>query len=202
MSSRIPLKAGDSKLPRGRSLLLVLAWLCSCLFAASHAAAQPPKPTEYQIKAAFLYNFAKFVDWPEDSFHSETAPFVFGILGDDPFGDDVDALTMKTINSRAVKIRRMGDVREARACHVLFISSSEEEHIEQILRVMQTSRTLLVSDISNFAAQGGMINFIVKDNNVRFVINRAAMVKAGINLHSRLLKMAVMVYDSQDHTAN
>jgi YfiR/HmsC-like len=175
--------------------LLGLTALFWCMPPAQCAVAQSRQPTEYEVKAAFLYNFAKFAEWPADAFSGPDAPFVFGILGRDPFGAIIDAVEKRTVNGRTVQVRRFSDVQDIRKCHILYISSSETERLGTILRTLAHASTLLVSDSSTFVDRGGAIGFVVLDNSVGFKINTDAVLRAGITIHSRLLKMAIIVHD-------
>jgi hypothetical protein len=175
--------------------LLGLAALFWCLPPTQCVVAQSRQPTEYEVKAAFLYNFAKFAEWPADVYSGPEAPFVFGILGHDPFGNAIDALEKRTINGRTVQVRRFSEVQDITRCHILFVSSSETERLGMILRTLVNANTLLVSDISRFVDRGGAIGFVVLDNSVGFKINTDAVSRAGISIHSRLLKMAIIVHD-------
>ena len=175
--------------------LMGMTALCWFMMTAHCAWSQTLKPTEYQVKAAFLFNIAKFVEWPERSFTGPEAPFIFGILGDDPFGNDIDAVKKRSINGRNVQVRRFKELQEVTNCNVLFISSSETVRIETILQRLGKTGMLLVSDINRFADRGGMINFVVQDNRVGFKINIDAVSRAGITIHSRVLNMAIIVHD-------
>ncbi len=171
------------------------AAVCWFVMTAQCAWSQPPKPTEYQVKAALLFNFAKFVEWPESAFAGPEAPFVFGILGADPFGSDIDAVEEKTINGRRVQVRRFKTIPSAGTCNILFISSSESERLRAILRSLEKTGILLVSDMNRFAVRGGMIDFVLQDNTVGFKINIDALSRAGITIRSQLLNMAIIVHD-------
>jgi hypothetical protein len=177
-----------------RSILVALA--CWWVFVAPQAGAQERKPTEYQVKAAYLYNFAKFVEWPAGTFSDPTAPFIFGILGVDPFGKDIDILANRTINDRKIQIRRYHSSAEIRTCQVLFISSSEDNNLGEVVKSLSHSGMLLVSDSERFAGRGGMIGLIATDKTIGFEVNVDAVSRAGITLHSRLLNMAVIVRDT------
>ncbi|MEW6156988.1 MAG: YfiR family protein [Verrucomicrobiota bacterium] len=169
----------------------MLGWLL--LISAPIAQGQSAPPSEYQIKAAFLYNFAKFVEWPESAFDSTNAPIVFGIIGEDPFNSDLEAtIENKTINNRPVVIRRFRSDRELQRTHVLFISSSERRRLESILERVKGFPTLVVGDeIERFCQRGGMINFIMEERKVRFQINQVRAEQEGLKISSKLLKLAL-----------
>lgn len=149
---------------------------------------------EYQVKAAFLYNFAKFVEWSPDAFSSGSASLVVGILGDDPFGSALDqTISGKSINGRQFTIKRLKWGQNLRDCQVLFISASERKRLPQILESLKGAAVLTVSELSNFSQQGGMITFILEENKVRFVINTDVAEQARLKISSKLLTLAKTV---------
>jgi hypothetical protein len=158
--------------------------------AASALHAQPPKPSEYQVKAAYLYNFGKFVRWPGTSLDQ----FSICILGHDPFGPALDAaIGGVTIDGQRAIARRLGSPRDALSCRVVFISTSEDVQLGQILEALNKAPVLTVSDIPQFTSRGGMIQFIADANRVRFEVNLTTAETAGLMLSSELLKVAVAV---------
>lgn len=158
------------------------------------ARAQSATAGEYEIKAAFLYNFAKFVDWPPKSFRDTTAPLQICVLGRDPFGEALRNITReKTVNGRKLEVDYVVDLRMARTCHILFIASSEKERLRQIFEGLQGSCILTVGDTKDFAAQGGMINFVLQDDRVQFEVSRTAIEQAGLKISSKLLSVAKVV---------
>jgi hypothetical protein len=162
------------------------------LLAVYSAGAQAPPPTEYQIKAAFIYNFAKFTDWPADAFRDAKAPFVLGILGENPFGNDLDrTLTGKTIAEHPMTIQIFRAAAEATNCHLLFINRTEKENLPDILKTVRGSSIMTVSEMDQFIEAGGMINFIEVANKIRFQINDDAAKSAHLKISSRLLGLAV-----------
>lgn len=181
---------------RYAAALLLAGAVCLAAMQAPDARAEERVPTEQQVKLAYLFNFAKFVEWPAGAFADPAAPIVLGVLGSDPFGSDLDALTRRTISARKVLVRRVRGIDEARACHVLFISASEQGRAAEVLRSLKGSGALLVSDMDRFAELGGMIGFVTGNRTVGFEINIDAVARAGITVHSRLLKMAVIVRDA------
>lgn len=177
-------------------VLLVIVALCWALLAPGPASGQAQQPTEYQVKAAYLLNFGRFTEWPEDAFTSPDSPLVFGILGKDPFAGQRDAMMARTINGRRVQVRRFKEIPQPGECHMLFVSTQEYGRLETILNKLGTSGMLLVGDDAPFAAQGGMINFIIRNDTVGFEINVSAAARAGLTFNSRLLKIAEIVRDS------
>jgi hypothetical protein len=175
--------------------LLFIIGTCFLLMNPGNAHGQNALFSEYQIKIAYLFNFAKFVDWPEDAFANSDSPFVLGILGDDPFGSAIDAVKGKTVNGRKLLTNYYKDVRDISACQILFISSSESENLLPILRFLRHSKILVVGDTEGFAEQGGVVNFITQNNKVSFEINIDAANRAGLKISSKLLSLAKIVHD-------
>jgi hypothetical protein len=151
-----------------------------------------PSP-EYLIKAAFLFNFAKFVEWPANAFKDDLSPINLYILGTDPFGPALDTLKDKTVKGRPFKIKWANKVDDIEACHILFISASEKENLKQILYAVRNSNTLTVSEIEGFAQTGGIINFIIVNKKVHFEINPEAAERRRLKISSQLLKLAKIV---------
>ena len=155
---------------------------------------------EYEVKAAFLYNFAKFVQWPAAaSTEEKESRFILGILGDDPFGETLEqTLEGKTVQGRKVQIKRFKPSADQPACHLLFVCSSEKPRLESILQSLRSTNTLTVGEIEGFAERGGIINFKIVGNRVRFEVNREAAERAGLKISSKLLQLADVVGDRTD----
>ena len=155
------------------------------------AYAQNSKILEYQVKAAFLFNFAKFVEWPEHAFADSTAPIVIGIIGVDPFGNDLDSMVVgQTIRGRNLEVKRFRRLADLQFCHILFISASELPRLKRILEKINNASVLTVSEVANFTNAGGIINMFNLENKVRFAINLNSAAHSGIKISSRLLKLA------------
>ena len=168
-------------------LMLLIAFL---LLAFAGTMRRAEAASEYEVKAAFLYNFAKFVDWPSDAFKSGS-PFVIGVVGDDPFGSDLDTtVSGKTVDNRRIEVRRFRRVGDVQSCHILFVCRSEKSRVDKILERVSGSRTLTVGDMGQFLQRGGMINFIIEDQKVRFEINSNSAERAGLKISSKLLQLA------------
>jgi hypothetical protein len=149
-------------------------------------------PSEYQVKAKFLVNFARFVQWPNESFTDEQAPIIIGIYGNDPFGIDIDkTVEGKHIEGRELVIRRIQDIRALECCHILFVGSCEKRRTAHILNMLNEKRILTVGETDGFIQAGGIINFIIQTNKVRFEINPAAADRSGLWISSQLLKLAL-----------
>ena len=151
------------------------------------------EPREYEVKAAFLYNFGKFVEWPEDSFGDAKSPFIICALGEYPRSGALDTIDGKNINGRKVLIKRIESIEDGEKCHILFVSASEKQNLSQIFRTVKHWSVLTVGDIKGFAGAGGMINFISTDNRIGFEINVSATEKANLKISSKLLKLGNIV---------
>lgn len=162
-------------------------------FAPETLRAQPEVSKEYQIKAACLFNFARFVEWPPTAFTNADAPLCIGILGDDPFGQSLDkTLKDETVHNHRLLVVRSKHVEDLKTCQLVFISRSEKGHVTEILDVLKTG-TLTVSETEDFARRGGDINFFLEGNKVRFEINPAVAQSQGLKISSQLLSLGKIV---------
>jgi hypothetical protein len=151
----------------------------------------PPESNEYQIKAGFLFNFVKFVEWPGEAFADDGAALIIGVIGDDPFGSALDdVVSGKTVNGRRLEVRRLKWGEDLRRCHVLFVSSSERKRVVQLIDDLRGSNVLTVGEMAQFIQQGGIINFVMEANKVRFEINVAMAERARLKISSKLLVLA------------
>ncbi|HJP95474.1 MAG TPA: YfiR family protein [Pyrinomonadaceae bacterium] len=169
----------------------VLTAICSaivalCAFVASVSAGPA---NEYQVKAAFLFNFAKFVEWPPNAFSDTNTPFVIGVLGQDPFGSYLDDIVRgERVNNRSLTVQRYRHVGEIKQCQVLFISRSESDHIDQIVSSLKYRKILLVTDADG--GNGGVtIRFVNEGNRIRFKIDVQAAKAANLVISSKLLRL-------------
>ena len=179
-------------------LLIVITCLLSAMALGGHAEGlDSSDSSEYLIKAGFIYNFAKLVEWPTASFAQPDSPIVIGILGEDPFGATLDRIVAdKKINGRGFAVKRVKysrDFKDLRDCNILFVSSSEKEHIESVIDAMKGLPILTIGDAPGFAKRGGIINFMLEDNKVRFEVNVEAAKHADLTISSRLLTLARIV---------
>jgi hypothetical protein len=171
-----------------RGIAIVVFAFC---FAAFRSPGMAELPKEYEVKAAFLYNFAKFVTWPETAFSSPEAPLVIGVLGKDPFGKILDnTLRGKKIGAREIHIERYASIAAIRSPHMLFVGNSELATLPEIVDACRAKPILLVGDMEDFAHEGGVVNFYIEKANVRFAINVDAAKKAQLQISSQLLKLA------------
>ncbi len=169
-----------------RRLPLVLATLCGAM-------GQLSGPTDYQVKAAYLSNFGRFVDWSRPS-STDRQNFTICVLGEDPFGKALDtAVAGESIRRVPLVATRISRVSEAEGCRIVFVSASLAPQLGGILAALRDNGALTVSDIPQFAARGGMIELLLVGKKVRFEINVGATDKAGLTLSSELLKLAVTV---------
>jgi hypothetical protein len=149
----------------------------------------PPVPTEYEVKAAYLCNFAEFVEWPGSD--GKESAVTIGILGDDPFGTALEEIAKnRAVQTKTLAVKRLSRIDDALSCQIVYVSTSEGRNLAQILRSLATASVLTVSDIERFAEHGGIIGFTIEERRVRFEINLQAAERAGLRISSRLLKLA------------
>lgn len=162
----------------------------------SSALAQSSAAGEYQVKAAFLYNFAKFVEWPSSSFSDANTPLRICVLGQDPFGEQLrDIANDKIVNGRKLQVNQVADLQVARTCHILFIASAEKAQLKLTLESLRGTGALTVGDTEGFVEEGGMINFVLVNDRVRFEVNHKAATEAGLKVSSKLLNLAKSVIE-------
>lgn len=170
--------------------LLLIIGLGFCLAITQPAWAQLE---EQQVKAAILYNFAKFVTWPEDSFAHAEAPLVIAILGDDPLHGKIDRLAGKKIGNRAIAIRHFSRSElkwRKKDCHILYVATSERKQLDAILATVAAAPVLTVSDLADFGRKGGALNFEKRAPHIRFAINLDATGQAGLKVSAKLFPLA------------
>ena len=170
-------------------MLLIYAFFVDALFIERAWAQQAP--LERQVKAVFLYNFAKFVEWPAHNFPALRQSFLLCVLGDDPFGGALErAVSGKSVQDRSFTIRHVADLEEVASCHMLFVSTSETGRLRRLVTVLQGAPILIVGDEEDAAYAGGMIAFHMEGNRVRFLVNQDAVERSGLQVSSQLLKVA------------
>jgi len=156
--------------------------------------------SEYLIKAGFIYNFAKFVEWPTAAFAQPDSPIVIGILGTDPFGTLIDRIVEnKKIGARGFVVKRLKwntDLKDLKECQILFVGASERAHLDDLVQIVKSLPILTVGETPGFAERGGVIRFVLEDNRVRFEINVAAAHQADLTISSRLLTLARIIQQS------
>lgn len=192
-SSRV-LRERDLRTSRHIFKILHIILLGICLssgFIVKGQASDPPSPvSEYQAKAAFVFNFAMFANWPKGIFPDEKSPLVIGVLGSDQVEDALKSIEGEKINDRKVTIEHFSGIDGIRKCHLLFISSSERHRLKEILQTLGDSPVLTVSDMEGFTDRGGMIGFLTIQNRIRFTINLNSVQRTRIKISSRLLNLA------------
>ncbi|MGB2590411.1 MAG: YfiR family protein [Candidatus Acidiferrum sp.] len=180
-----------------RFALSVFAALAFFFLSSIILSAQQQKPSEYQVKATYLYNFGRFIKWPDSIPASKGDSFSVCVLGQDPFGSILDStLAGESLDGKPVVLHRFSKPQDAADCRILFISSNEEKHLSEILTALDENGVLTVSDMPGFARRGGMIQFVLEGDRVRFEINLASAENAKLTLSSELLKVAASVQRS------
>lgn len=164
------------------------------LLLAQPASAQRPAAAEHEVKAAYLYNFARFVAWPPRTAARAQEPFAICVLGTDPFGRALDMIVQDVeVEGARVVPRRVQSARDALDCRILFISTSEEPGLDAILATLDRADVLTVSDMPRFVQRGGMIQFVIDKGRVRFEVALPPAQDAGLMLRSELLRVASAV---------
>jgi hypothetical protein len=172
------------------ALCVGLAIFCGGLQAAR---ADSALPREYLIKAAFLYNFAKFIQWPDAAFYGPQTPFKIAVIGDVDFGAALATIQNKTINSRRIVIDQLEATNGLEQYHLVFLSRSQMENIDQILSQLDGKPVLTISDAKDFSRMGGIIQLYEKDNKIRFNVNMEPAERSQLKISSKLLKLAQVV---------
>lgn len=184
--------------PAGRVLRRLVFVACALLWGGLPVKAQSEPFSEYQVKAAYLYTFTKFVEWPPEVFSDSSAPIVLGIVGQDPFGSMLTEIAAgKTVNGRKVIVKSFKEGQDLRRCHILFVSSSEKKHLPQILGDLKGSSVLTVGEMEGYAQSGGMIGFVLEKNRVKLEINLEASTRARLKMSAKMLAVARIVAEDQ-----
>ncbi len=177
--------------------MTIVGAICA-LLAAANLSGQQATPSEYEVKATYLYNFARFTEWPAKDAGVKDNSFAVCVLGRDPFGSVLDTiLAGEAIGGKQMVHRRISSAQDAGNCRIVFISSSEKSRLKETLAVLEGMSVLTVSDIPDFSVHGGMIEFVVERAKVRFEVNLQTAGEAGLMLSSELLKVAVSIRNSQ-----
>jgi len=191
-------------------ILMVIIFL---VFATSQSRADSESVREYQLKAAFLYNFLMFTDWPEEKMSADDKPIIIGIMGKDPFENAFEPIKDKDAKNRKVIVKRFKgledlkksgsdamnkEIEEIRKCHLLFICSSEKPVLKEIINLVSGYNILTVGDMQGFLESGGgVINFVVEEGKIRFEINAIAAAQAKLQIRSQLLRLARRVIEEK-----
>jgi len=170
----------------------VVALFCVFLvLAAKPLHGQVRVPKEYQLKAAFLYNFAKFIQWPDKKFNDANSPIVIGVFGENLFGDELDkAVRGRKVNGREIVVRQIQTVDAASSVHLLFVPAAEDSRLAELKVSCQGASVLVVGESGTFTKRGGAIAFKIDGDNLRFEINTSAAAGAELKVNAQLLKLA------------
>jgi hypothetical protein len=170
-------------------LLIRTAALFALLAGVSVCRAAAVQSLEYRVKAAFLLNFTKFVEWPPASFPSETSPISICILGDDPFGGGLDQMVEgESVNAHKLTVRHVRELPASGSCHVLFVEKMEKDLAETLAKA--GPGVLTVGEGDSFLQNGGVIAFVIEGRRVRFDISENAATKAALKMNAKLLSVA------------
>ncbi|HKX33468.1 MAG TPA: YfiR family protein [Blastocatellia bacterium] len=202
MNASTPIETTSANRPRPFPILTLI---CSAVLIAACGSVQLQAQSidEYQVKIAFLYNFAKFVEWPIETFVTNKGSLTVGVVGEDPFGKTIDQfMNGKTVNGRQVTIKRLKLGQNLKDCHILFISSSEQRRVPQIVESLKGTSVLTISELQQFTQQGGMINLILDDDKIRFEVNLNAAAQAHLRISSKLLALAKSVTGEHNQGRN
>ena len=170
---------------------MILAWVLGT----GVGRAADAQPTEYQLKAAFLYHFVQFVEWPPKAYAETNAPLVIGVLGDNPFGGEIQrTIQGKFLNNHPLLFQKFESLAGVtNNCHILFISSSEKKRFPEVFAALSGSSILTVGETDRFLESGGMISFVMEKTKIRFEINETAVKQAGLKMSYKLLSLASRV---------
>ena len=181
----------NSMRPRLHTFFFVL--LLTVIGAREASCAEKQQPTEFDVKAAYIYNFAKFVEWPAGKSSHAGVAITVCVVGEDHFGPALAMIEGKSVGGRKIRIKRESAQHNLRGCDILFISSSEKKRLAEILDAVKDANVLTIGDTKGFAQQGVMINFYMENKTVRFEINPKPAGRAGLRISSNLLKIAKIV---------
>lgn len=183
--------------PRARNLLLLVFSMLAA-WAAALRAADSQGSVEYQVKAAYLYNFTRFVEWPADTHDdANNGKIAICLLGDDPFGSALDSIAGKAVKDSKLKVRRHKTVDQLHGCHVVFIGNAEKGGLGKILKQLRDKPLLTVGESKNFNRLGGVVRFTLVKNKVHFNIDPDAAERAHLTISSKLLNLATIVRESR-----
>ena len=175
-------------LRRTKLALASLFFIVAAALPLAHAAGPP---NEYALKAVFLYNFCRFIDWPDAAFSGPNDPIVIGVLGEDPFGPLLEeAVKGESFRGRSIQIARYRSVREIGRCHLLFVAASETARLNEILSAVEGKSIVTVGETDGFIERGGMIALAADRNRVRLLINPDTLRAARLDVSSKLLRVA------------
>lgn len=178
-------------------LRLDVSMLIACISLLAAGLHAQTKPTAEQVQAAYLYNFAKFIKWPAVAPANQNGSFTICVIDQDPFGAVLESrLVSETIAGKPVVVKRLSEPGDSGACHILFIGAGEKKNLREILAALNDGSVLTVSDMPEFTKHGGMIQFVLDGDRVRFEVNLGSTEKSHLILASELLKVAAAVKKS------
>ena len=170
------------------------AALATLVIASGGAAAAPEPSVEYAVKAAYLYKFGEFVEWPSSAFESESSPATLCVVGDDPFGPVLDkAVAGQRISDREITVRRLEDAKAHSGCQVMFVGGNDPEKLAKTIDAVKGEGVLTITDGATGPSAIGIINFVIANNRVRFEIDDGAAATNGLVISSKLLGLASSV---------
>ena len=188
------LRHTTSETQRGIRRLIACVFVLALCLTTTETVRANSAAEEYALKAAFLFHFARFVEWPEGAFQNASSPVVYCTIGEDPFQGALDeSLREKTIEARMVQVRHLKDGSEAQGCHVVFIGKTGKKRVTDELASLADSPVLTVGETDQFLRDNGMIAFCTEENKIRFSINLGAVERANLRISSRLLILAKTV---------
>ncbi len=194
-------RPGGEHAGRRRFGILILA-TCASLSTARSASAQANPSSEYAVKAAFLFHFAQFVEWPPDAFKNAAAPLTYCTVGEDPLNGALESvLSGKNIGTHPIRVEHVKQAQELQGCQILFIGIAEKKRLAATLESVKRSPVLTVGDSEHFVEQGGIIGFCQEENKIRFEINLGAAGSARLKISARLLSLAKTVLGHSEGTA-
>ena len=167
----------------GLGLLLLSAAICR---------AQDTEVSESKLKALYIFNFPKFIEWPTESLPDDKSPFIIGVIGENPIANDLESVVQgKTVNRHPIEIRKgIRSAADATNCHILFISAKEKDRVPELIKQLNNASVLTVGENERFVEDGGMIKLFMEANKVRFQIKDETAKKAKIKISSKLLILA------------
>lgn len=173
--------------------LTCLLLMTLCLLAGVRTAGAQETAQEYQLKAAFLVNFTRFITWPEQSFAPELPELIICVAGRNPFGNALNGVENKKIGGRSLRVVTADSLKNIPFCHLLYVSRSEDANLNILATHLGRQAVVTVSDISGFLKEGGSIEFVTKENRLSFAINNSALKQRGIQASASLLDLAAAV---------
>ena len=183
-----------------RAWLSIFLCLAAGVLAPEKTSAQAGVSKEYQVKAAFLFHFTQFVEWPDDAFTNADDPFRIGVLGENPFGSALDEIVKgETIAGRKVAVQYSRRAADLKNCQMVFICESEKARVPSILKELDGPCTLTVGECNGFDARGGALNFFLEDGRVHFEINPAAAARGKLKISSQLFRVGKAVPTAAPH---